>query len=94
MDPNSSREQAEALATTRRILARAKVEFMGDEETVPGVFTEEDRELLSEDSDEQELQDNETFEAWHAAMGTDSATAMQELRQSVYDRVMNSLKGL
>ena len=94
MDPKDSRDQAEAMAATRRIMARAKLEFMGDEEAVPGVFTEEDREFLAEDSDEQDLEDHETFESWHSVMGTDPGAALQELRQGVYDRVMEGLKGL
>ncbi len=94
MDPGNSRDQAEALAATRRIMARTKVEFMGDEDAVPGIFTEEDREFLSEDSEEQEREDAETFEAWHATMGTDPEAAMQELRQGLYDRIMEGLKGV
>lgn len=94
MDPNRSRDQAEAMAATRRIMARVKLEFMGDEDAVPGVFTEEDREFLAEDSEAQEREDQETFEAWHSTMGTDPETAMQELRQMLYDRVMQRLKGV
>lgn len=82
------------MAATRRIMARAKLEFMGDEDTVPGVFTDEDREFLGEDSDEQDLKDHGTFESWHSAMGTDPDAALDELRQGVYDRVMEGLKGL
>lgn len=82
------------MAATRRIMARTKIEFMGDEEAVPGIFTEEDREFLGEDSEEQEQEDLETFEAWHSAMGTDPDAALQELRQGLYDKIMNSLKGL
>lgn len=93
MDPRDSRDQAEALAATRRIMARTKVEFMGDEDTVPGIFTEDDREFLGEDSEEQESEDLATFAAWHSAMGTDPETAMQELRQGLYDRIMEGLKG-
>lgn len=94
MDPRSSRDQAEAMAATRRIMARVKLEFMGDEDTVPGIFTEEDREFLGEDSEEQDDEDLATFEAWHSAMGTDPDAAMQELRQGLYDRIMEGLKGL
>ena len=94
MEPKDSRDQAEAMAATRRIMARAKLEFMGDEDTVPGVFTDEDREFLGEDSDEQDLEDHEIFESWHSAMGTDPDAALDELRQGVYDRVMEALKGL
>ncbi len=93
MDPRDSRDQAEALAATRRIMARTKVEFMGDEDTVPGIFTEDDREFLGEDSEEQESEDLATFAAWHSAMGTDPEAAMQELRQGLYDRIMEGLKG-
>lgn len=82
------------MAATRRIMARVKLEFMGDEDAVPGVFTEEDREFLAEDSEAQEREDQETFEAWHSTMGTDPETAMQELRQMLYDRVMQRLKGV
>lgn len=94
MDPKDSRDQAEAMAATRRIMARAKIEFMGDEDMVPGIFTEEDREFLAEDSEDEEREDHETFESWHSTMGTDPDTALQELRQGVYDRVMEGLKGL
>lgn len=94
MDPRSSRDQAEAMAATRRIMARAKLEFMGDEDAVPGVFTEDDREFLADDSEEQEREDGEIFESWHSAMGTDPEAAMQELRQGIYDRVMERLKGI
>jgi len=94
MDPGSSRNQAAAMAATRRIMARTKLEFMGDEDAVPGIFTEEDREFLDEDSEEQEGEDLATFESWHSAMGTDPEAAMQELRQGLYDRVMEGLKGV
>lgn len=94
MDPKDSRSQAEAMAATRRIMARAKLEFMGDEDAVPGVFTEEDREFLAEDSEQEEREDHEIFESWHSNMGTDPDAALQELRQGVYDRVMEGLKGL
>lgn len=94
MDPNRSQDQAEAMAAARRIMARAKLEFMGDEDAVPGIFTEEDREFLGEDSEEQESEDLATFEAWHTSMGTDPDTAMQELRQGIYDRIMEGLKGV
>ena len=94
MEPRSSRDQAEAMAATRRIMARVKLEFMGDEDVVPGIFTEDDREFLSEDSEEQEVEDLATFDNWHSAMGTDSEAAMQELRQGIYDRVMEGLKGV
>ncbi|WP_047866684.1 hypothetical protein [Rubrobacter aplysinae] len=94
MDPGNSRDQAEAMAATRRIMARAKLEFMGDEDAVPGIFTEEDREFLGDDSEEQEREDHETFEAWHSTMGTDPEAALQELRQGVYDRIMEGLKGV
>lgn len=94
MDPQSSRDQAEAMAAARRIMARAKLEFMGDEDAVPGVFTEDDREFLADDSDEQEREDQEIFETWHSTMGTDPVAAMQELRQGIYDRVMERLKGV
>lgn len=94
MNPRRSRDQAEALAAARRIMARAKLEFMGDEDAVPGVFTEDDREFLAEDSEEQEREDREIFDAWHSAMGTDPEAALQELRQGIYDRVMERLKGI
>lgn len=94
MDPRSSRDQAEAMAAARRIMARTKLEFMGDEDAVPGVFTEDDREFLADDSDEQEREDHEIFEAWHSTMGTDPDAAIQELRQGIYDRVMERLKGV
>jgi hypothetical protein len=94
MDPRDSRDQAEAMAAARRIMARAKLEFMGDEDAVPGIFTEEDREFLGEDSEEQESEDLATFESWHSEMGTDPEAAMQELRQGVYDRIMEGLKGV
>lgn len=94
MEPRSSRDQAEAMAATRRIMARVKLEFMGDEDAVPGIFTEEDREFLDEDSEEQEAEDLATFEAWHSTIGTDPDAAMQELRQGLYDRIMEGLKGV
>lgn len=82
------------MAATRRIMARVKLEFMGDEDAVPGIFTEEDREFLAEESPELEAEDRETFEAWHSTMGTDPGVAMQDLRQVLYDRVMERLKGV
>ena len=48
MDPTQPGHQAGALAATRRILARLKLEILGDEDGVPGVLTGEDRELLGE----------------------------------------------
>ena len=94
MNPKDSQDQAEAMAATRRIMARAKLEFMGDEDAVPGIFTDEDREFLAEDSEDEEQQDREIFDSWHSAMGTDPEAALQELRQGVYDRIMKGLKGL
>ncbi len=54
MDPTRPGDQAEALAATRRILARLKLEILGDEDAPPGVFTGEDRELLEGDTAERQ----------------------------------------
>jgi hypothetical protein len=93
MDPNQTKAQAEALAATRRMLAREKLEILGDEEVLPGVFTGEDRTLLEGDSEEQRQEDLRIFEEWHRSLGTDPESALQEMRRRVYDRVMSRLPG-
>ncbi len=75
MDPTRPGDQAEALAATRRILARLKLEILGDEDAPPGVFTGEDRELLEGDTAERRRDDLRVFVTWHAALGTDPDAA-------------------
>ncbi len=91
MEPTRVEDQARAMAATRRIMAREKLELLGDEDALPGVFTEEDRDLLAGDEEELQQEDLRTFSAWHAARGTDPDTAFEELRQRLYDRVMGQL---
>lgn len=91
MEPTRVEDQARALAATRRIMAREKLELLGDEDAIPGVFTGEDRELLAGDDEGLRREDVRTFSAWHAARGTDPDTAFEELRQRLYDRVMGQL---
>ncbi len=93
MDPTQPGDQAEALAATRRILARLKLEILGDEDALPGVFTGEDRELLEGDTAERRRDDLRVFLTWHAALGTDPDAALDELRERTYERVMGRLGG-
>ena len=92
-DPGDPGSQAEALAAARRILARLKLELLGDEDALPGAFTEEDRELLKDDSGEQQLEDLKTFATWHESLGTDPEAALLEMRERLYNQVMNQLPG-
>lgn len=85
--------QAAALAASRRILARLKLELLGDEDAMPGVFTEEDRELLAGDSEELQVEDLQTFADWHEALDSDPEAALLAMRERLYERIMGGLPG-
>lgn len=74
LDPQSSEDQARALAASRRILARVRLELHGQQE-----LTEEDHALLEDDSESLRHEDLELFAAWHEALGTDSEEALREI---------------
>jgi len=74
-------------------VARLKLEILGDEDALPGVFTDEDRELLRGDTAERRRDDLRVFAAWHAALGTDPDAALDEMRERTYERVMGRLGG-
>ena len=92
-DPREPEAQAEALVAARRILARLKLELLGDEDALPGIFTEEDRELLKDDSEEQQVEDLRVFAAWHESLGTDPEAALLEMRGRLYEQIVGGLPG-
>ena len=87
MDPTQPGARTEALAAPRRILARLKLEILGDEDALPGVFTDDDRELLKGDTAERRRADPRVaFATWHAALGTNPDAALDGMRERTYER--------
>ncbi|MDP9476198.1 MAG: hypothetical protein M3R38_11050 [Actinomycetota bacterium] len=78
MDPQSTEDQAKALAATRRILAVMRLEAAGGEEAA---LTDRDRELLEGYDAERLTEDLRTFAEWHHALGTDPDAALAEMRE-------------
>ncbi|TCJ15859.1 hypothetical protein E0L93_11400 [Rubrobacter taiwanensis] len=86
MEPGDTESQARALLASRRILARMKLELVDRGEAAPGLFGEEDRELLRDDTQERLREDLRTFAEWHAALGTDPEAALLRMRRDLEGR--------
>lgn len=83
MDPQSTEDQAKALAATRRIVAVMRLEAAdGDEASL----TYQDRELLTDYDAESLAADLRTFAGWHQALGTDPDAALAEMRERLDER--------
>ncbi len=87
MDPNDTEAQAQALTASRRILARIRRDIVGDESSAS--LSEEDREILAQDSDELLREDLRVFNEWHEALGTDPEAVLIEMRS----RALEELEG-
>lgn len=89
VDPNSTEAQAQALTASRRILARIRQDIASDEDQPSGNLSEEDREILAEDSEELLREDLRVFNEWHEALGTDPEAVLTEMRS----RTLEELEG-
>jgi hypothetical protein len=85
MDPEQTEAQAEALLTTRRILARLKLELLESGEDLAGELTEEDRQMIAHDTEWRAEDDLRVFAVWHGALGTDPQAALREMRERLRD---------